>query len=155
MKEQWMRQAIELARENVASGRGGPFGAVMVQGEQLISTGVNLVTATNDPSAHAEIVAIRGACQTLGTYQLNGCELYSSCEPCPMCLAAIYWARIAAYSFACTRQDAARFGFDDEFIYSEIALPVEKRKLTGRCVLAEAGLQPFIDWAKSTRKVSY
>jgi guanine deaminase len=115
-----MRRAIELAVENVRSGRGGPFGAVVVKGDQMIATGVNLVTARNDPSAHAEIVAIRTACQALGDYQLRECEVYTSCEPCPMCLGALYWARPKAYFFASTRQQAAEFGFDDDFIYNQI-----------------------------------
>ena len=155
MKEDWMRQAIELAVENVRSGRGGPFGALIVKDGEVVARGVNLVTATNDPSAHAEVVAIRGACQTLQTYQLPECELYTSCEPCPMCLSTIYWARMAAYYFACTRDDAARFGFDDDFIYKQVALPVDERSLSGRCILPDAGLQPFVDWAQSMRKVPY
>jgi guanine deaminase len=155
MREDWMRRAIELALENVRSGRGGPFGATIVKEGRIIATGVNLVTATNDPSAHAEIGAIRAACQALATYQLNGCELYTSCEPCPMCLGAIYWARLTTYFFACRREDAARFGFDDDFIYNEIALPAEKRSLAGHCLLPDAGLEPFIEWTQSTRKVPY
>lgn len=150
-----MRRAIELAVENVRFGRGGPFGAVIVKNGEMIASGVNLVTATNDPSAHAEVVAIRAACKALATYQLNGCELYASCEPCPMCLGAMYWARLAGYFFACTRRDAAQFGFDDDFIYNEIALSPEKRSLQGQRLLPEAGLQPFVEWSHSTNKVSY
>lgn len=150
-----MRRAVELAVENVRSGRGGPFGAVVVKQEQVIATGVNRVTATNDPSAHAEIVAIRAACEALGDFQLTQCELYTSCEPCPMCLGAIYWARLSEYFYACTRQDASQFGFDDESIYNELGMKPGERSLPGRCVLAEAGLQPFVEWAQSTRKVQY
>src|SRR5207302_7374032 len=112
-----MQQAIALATENVNSGRGGPFGAVIVRDGEVIATGVNLVTATNDPSAHAEVVAIRAACKMLGSFQLLDCEIYSSCEPCPMCLGAIYWARPNGYFFACNRHHAAKAGFDDAFIY--------------------------------------
>jgi guanine deaminase len=155
MREDWMRRAIDLALENVRSGRGGPFGAVVVKDGRLVATGVNLVTTNNDPSAHAEIVAIRAACQALGTYQLRGCELYTNCEPCPMCLGAIYWARAAAYYFACTRRHAAEIGFDDGVIYDEIALPPEKRSLPGNCLPADAALQPFVEWAQSARKVPY
>jgi guanine deaminase len=155
MREDWMRRAIELAVENVRSGRGGPFGAVVVKGDQMIATGVNLVTATNDPSAHAEIVAIRTACQALGDYQLGECEVYTSCEPCPMCLGALYWARPKAYFFASTRQQAAEFGFDDDFIYNQIGLPPSERLLPGRSLIPEAGLQPFMEWVQSTRKVPY
>jgi guanine deaminase len=155
MREDWMRRAIELAVENVKSGGGGPFGAVVVKQERIIATGVNRVTASNDPSAHAEVVAIRAACQALGDYQLTNCELYTSCEPCPMCLGAIYWARLAGYFYACTRQHASQFGFDDEFIYNEIGMTPAERSLPGRCLLADAGLQPFVAWAESTRKVQY
>jgi guanine deaminase len=155
MEEAWVRRAIDLAVENVRSGRGGPFGAVVVKDGRIIATGVNLVTATNDPSAHAEIVAIRAACQLLAVHQLNECELYASCEPCPMCLGAMYWARLAAYYFACTRSDAAQFGFDDDFIYSQIAMLPEHRSLRGRRLLPDESMQPFIEWAQSTRKVPY
>jgi len=150
-----MRQAIALAVDNVKSSRGGPFGAVVVKDRQLVATGVNLVVATNDPSAHAEVVAIRAACQVLCTYQLSGCEIYTSCEPCPMCLGAIYWARPAAYYYACTRQHAAEYGFDDDLIYREIALAAELRSVPGHCLLTEAGIQPFLEWAQSNRKSLY
>ena len=150
-----MRRAIDLAIENVKSGRGGPFGALVVKDNQVLATGVNLVTATNDPSAHAEIVAIRAACQVLATHQLSGCEIYTSCEPCPMCLGAMYWARPSAYYYACTRRHAAENGFDDDFIYREIALRPHERSVPGHCLLAEAGLQPFLDWAEPTRKIPY
>lgn len=151
MQEKWMRLAIDLAIENVKLGRGAPIGALVVQGDRIIATGVNLVKATNDPSAHAEIVAIRAACHVFGTHRLSGCELYTSCEPCPMCLGAIYWARLAAYYFSCTRHNAARAGFEDDFIYNEIALPPEKRSLPGRCLLPNEGTEPFVDWAENTQ----
>ena len=150
-----MRRAIALALENVRSGRGGPFGAIVVKDERVIATGVNLVTATNDPSAHAEVVAIRAACQALGDYQLSRCELYTSCEPCPMCVGAIYWARLTGYFFACTRQEAAQFGFADDFFYKEIALPPERRVLPGHGLKVDTALQPFFEWAQSTLKVPY
>jgi guanine deaminase len=155
MKEDWMRRAIDLALENVNLGRGGPFGAVIVRDNELIATGVNLVISTHDPSAHAEVVAIRNACQALGVHQLIGCELYTSCEPCPMCLGAIYWARPAVYYYACTRHQAASIGFDDEFIYGEIALPPAQRSLPGHCLMPDVGLKPFLEWARSIGKIPY
>lgn len=150
-----MRLAIDLAIQNVRSGRGGPFGAAVTKDDQLVATGVNLVTSAQDPSAHAEIVAIRAACQALNTYQLTGCELYTSCEPCPMCLGAIYWARPVTFYYACTRQHAAEIGFDDEFIYGEIALAPAQRSLPGHCLTPDIGLQPFVEWAQSKNKLSY
>src|SRR5580704_3894526 len=125
----YLLQAIALAREGMETGRGGPFGCVVVKGEEVIGQGSNGVTSTNDPTAHAEIMAIRDACQRLGDYQLKGCTLYASCEPCPMCLGAIYWARPARVVFAATRKQAAAAGFDDDFIYREIELPPGKRKI--------------------------
>ncbi len=150
-----MRQAIGLAVDNVRSGRGGPFGAVVVRDNRIVATGVNLVVATNDPSAHAEVVAIRAACQALSTHQLSGCEIYTSCEPCPMCLGAIYWARPVAYYYACTRHHAAQNGFDDDLIYRDIGLAAELRSLPGHCLTTDASLQPFVEWAQSTRKSPY
>jgi tRNA(Arg) A34 adenosine deaminase TadA len=150
-----MKRAVELALENVRSGAGGPFGAVVVKQGELIATGVNQVTVSNDPSAHAEVVAIRSACQALGTYQLNGCELYSSCEPCPMCLGAIYWARPDGYYFSCNRHDAATAGFDDAFIYDEIPLAPERRTIVGRPLLSEIGHLPFDEWIRALNKTSY
>jgi guanine deaminase len=150
-----MRRAIELAVENVRSGRGGPFGALVVKGGKVIASGVNLVTSSNDPTAHAEVVAIRAACQTLGSFQLDGCEIYTSCEPCPMCLAAIYWARPSAYYFACSREHAAEAGFDDKRIYEELALAPGQRSIPGHCLLPEAGLEPFTEWAQSADKIQY
>jgi guanine deaminase len=155
MKAEWMERAVKLAVENVRSGRGGPFGAVVVRNNELIATGVNMVTATNDPSAHAEVVAIRAACRILGAFQLLDCEIYSSCEPCPMCLGAIYWARPNAYFFACNRNDAAKAGFDDAFIYDEISLPPEKRSIVGMELLPEIGMLPFQEWIQSLVKKEY
>jgi guanine deaminase len=155
MHNEWMKRAVDLALQNVKSGNGGPFGAVVVREGVLIATGVNLVTATNDPSAHAEVVAVRAACKALGTFQLNDCEIYSSCEPCPMCLGTIFWARPKAYYFACNRDDAAKAGFDDAFIYDQIPLAPDKRTIPGTQVLAEVGHLPFDEWARLTSKNSY
>ena len=150
-----MKRAVELALENVRTGSGGPFGAVVVRQGELIARGVNCVTASNDPSAHAEIMAIRAACQALGAYQLTGCELYSSCEPCPMCLGAIYWARLDAYYFSCNRYNAAKAGFDDAFIYEEIPLAPERRNIVGRELLSEIGHLPFDEWIRALKKTIY
>jgi guanine deaminase len=154
-RDEWMRQAIALAVENVREARGGPFGAVVVKDGQVIATGVNTVTSTFDPTAHAEIVAIRGACRYLSQHQLTGCELYSSCEPCPMCLGAIYWARPRAYYFACTRESAAEAGFDDAFIYDELHLDPAERSIPGYCIMTDKGTGPFVEWAQSIQKIRY
>jgi guanine deaminase len=150
-----MKRAVELALENVKTGSGGPFGAVVVKHGELIASGVNQVTASNDPTAHAEVVAIRAACQTLGTYQLTDCEIYSSCEPCPMCLGAIYWARPKAFYFSCNRNNAAKAGFDDAFIYDEIPLSPESRSIAGLELLPEIGHLPFDEWIRALNKRSY
>jgi tRNA(Arg) A34 adenosine deaminase TadA len=149
-----MREAIDLATNNVAHG-GGPFGCVIVKGDRVIARGVNRVTQTNDPTAHAEVVAIRSACQALGHYQLTGCELYTSCEPCPMCLAAIYWSRPDRVYFAATKRDAAQAGFDDSLIYDEIALPHSKRKIPIEQTGRDEALKAFQAWAKWPNKVRY
>jgi len=149
-----MEQAIELAVENVLSG-GGPFGALVVKNNEIVATGVNLVTRNNDPTAHAEVVAIRAACQILGNFQLTGCEIYTSSEPCPMCLGAIYWARPDAYYFACNRGIAAEAGFDDALIYSEMGLAPGQRSTPGYCVLPEAGLRVFEEWSRNPHKIPY
>lgn len=154
-REEWMKQAIDLALENVRAGRGGPFGALLVKDNEIISTGVNLVTTSNDPTAHAEIVAIRGACQVLRNFQLDGCELYASCEPCPMCVGAIYWARLKTYYFSGTRACAAEAGFDDAFIYDQLHLSPEDRAIPAHRLLSESGLAPFVEWAQSPQKVRY
>jgi len=153
--EYWMMQAVQLAAENVRSGQGGPFGALIVKDGEMIASGVNLVTTQNDPTAHAEIVAIRRACEALKTFQLEGCELYASCEPCPMCLGAIYWARPAAYYFACTRADAAQAGFDDAFIYEQLPLRPQERSIPTRRIPVENASAPFELWARSPQKRLY
>jgi tRNA(Arg) A34 adenosine deaminase TadA len=153
--ERFMSETIELALQNVREGKGGPFAALVVRNGELIARGANQVFATCDPTAHAEIVAIRAACRALGAFQLDGCEIFSSCEPCPMCLAAIYWARPARLFFAATKDDAAAAGFDDSFIYSEIAKPIDGRTLPVRQLMrAEAG-RAFDEWRRSTTKTPY
>ena len=154
-KEEFMREAIRLSIENVESGNGGPFGAVIVKDGKIIATGVNNVTASNDPTAHAEMVAIRNACHELASFQLDGCEIYTSCEPCPMCLAAIYWARPDKVYFANTKVDAAAIHFDDQFIYEEFALPSTARKLVSEQLLREEALVGFQKWSESTKKIAY
>jgi len=153
--EAYMREAIRLSNENVEQGKGGPFGAVIVKDGKIIARGVNLVTATNDPTAHAEVVAIRNACKELNTFQLDGCEIYTSCEPCPMCLGAIYWARPSKLYYANCKEDAAAINFDDKFIYEEIAKPVEERTLFTRQLGREEALEVFKKWAASETKIEY
>lgn len=157
MEEQkiFMREAIRLSLENVTSGNGGPFGAVIVKDGEIIARGVNEVTNSNDPTAHAEVVAIRNACKSLGSFQLDDCEIYCSCEPCPMCLGAIYWARPAKIYYANTKQDAAKINFDDDFIYQEIELPVNKRKLPTIQLLRDEAQSAFKEWINSTKKTEY
>jgi len=150
-----MREAIRLSVENVETGAGGPFGAVVVKDGQIVARGANLVTATHDPTAHAEVVAIRNACQALSSFQLDGCEIYCSCEPCPMCLAAIYWARPDAVYYANTKHDASAIDFDDAFIYEEIGKPVALRRLPTHQMLHEEALVAFDRWRDSTQKVAY
>lgn len=154
-KEDFMREAIRLSIENVESGKGGPFAAVIVKDGKIIGTGVNEVTSSNDPTAHAEVVAIRNACKTLNSYQLDGCEIYCSCEPCPMCLGAIYWARAAKIYFANTKEDAAAVDFDDKFIYDEIDLSYTGRKLATQQLLREEALVAFEKWKISPLKMKY
>ena len=151
----FMRRAIALATENVTSGAGGPFGAVVVRGGQIIATGVNRVTAANDPTAHAEITAIRAACTALHTFQLTGCTVYTSCEPCPMCLAALYWSRCDAIFFGNTAADAAAAGFDDSFLYEEIARPLTERRIPTARLLGPEALESFNLWRTQTGKVEY
>ena len=150
-----MRRAIELAQKGIDDGQGGPFGAVVVRDGAIIGEGCNRVTSTNDPTAHAEIVAIREACRNLNSFQLENCTIYTSCEPCPMCLGAIYWARPARMYFACNREDAARVGFDDDFIYDEIGLPIEERHIESINLLRDEGLRLFENWANKTDKTEY
>lgn len=139
----------------MTAGRGGPFGCVIVRGGEIIGRGCNRVTSSNDPTAHAEIIAIREACAQLGTWQLPDCELYASCEPCPMCLAAIYWARIPSVHFACTRRDAADIGFDDDFIYTQIQLPPGERRIGMIPLLREEALAAFRAWQAKPDKLRY
>ncbi|WP_420581544.1 nucleoside deaminase [Reichenbachiella sp.] len=154
-KEKFMREAIRLSIENVESNTGGPFGAVVVKDGEIIARGKNLVTSCNDPTAHAEVVAIRKACKVLDTFQLDGCEIYTSCEPCPMCLGAIYWARPDQLYFANTKSDAAAINFDDQFIYEELARPIAERKLFTRQLLKEEAQMAFKKWAERTDKLEY
>jgi guanine deaminase len=155
MLEKFMGEALALALDNVRSGRGGPFGAVVVRDGEVIGRGANSVTAGNDPTAHAEILAIRAACRALGSFELLDCEIYSSCEPCPMCLGAIYWARLPRYYYANTRGDAARAGFDDSRIYDEFAELPELRTVPGERVFVPEAGQAFDEWARSGAKVPY
>ena len=150
-----MEQAIALATENVTSGAGGPFGAVIVRTGQVVATGVNLVTTNNDPTAHAEIVAIRNACATLKSFRLDGCEIYTSCEPCPMCLVAIYWAHCDAIFYGNTAKDAADAGFDDEHLYDELKRPIGQRKVPTINLLREKAISSFDVWRSVTNKVHY
>ena len=149
-----MREAIRLASANVENG-GGPFGAVIARGGEIIATGVNRVTANCDPTAHAEVSAIRAAAQKLGTFNLSGCEIYSSCEPCPMCLCAIYWARLDRLFYGNTKADAARIGFDDAFIYKELALPLSERTLRAEQLLGKEAIATFEAWEQKTDKTPY
>lgn len=151
----FMSRAIQLAMECVQSGRGGPFGAVIVKDNVILAEGGNRVTSTNDPTAHAEMVAIRQACAKLGVFELSDCELYSSCEPCPMCLGAIYWARLQRVYFASTAHDAAEIGFDDSLIYRELALPYSQRKISAIQIMREEALAAFRAWANKADKTAY
>lgn len=149
-----MQQAIDLSIENVKNG-GGPFGAVIVENGKIIATGVNRVTASNDPTAHAEVNAIRAACQQKANFKLTGCSIYTSCEPCPMCLAAIYWAGITHIYYGNTKQDAEEINFGDKFIYDEIERPLSKRSIPTRMIMRDQALQAFRDWAAKPDKTEY
>jgi len=153
--EEFMRRAIELSREKMCAGDGGPFGAVVAKDGVIVGEGWNQVTSLNDATAHAEVVAIREACRTLGTYSLEGAVMYTSCEPCPMCLAAIYWARISRLFYANTTQDAASAGFDDEALYQELALPWSERRIASGRLLADEALAVFDEWTEWPEKVPY
>jgi guanine deaminase len=155
MKEKFMREAVRLSREKMRRGDGGPFGAVVVRDGKIVGRGWNRVTSTNDPTAHAEVTAIRDACKKLKTFQLDDCELYTSCEPCPMCLAAIYWARFKNVFYANTRKDAARIGFDDDLIYREISKPIPRRKIPMKQFLRGEALEVFTEWENKPDKVRY
>ena len=154
-QKKFMREAIRLSIENVQSGNGGPFGTIIVKNGKIIASGVNKVTQSSDPTAHAEIVAIRSACETLGTFQLVGCEIYCSCEPCPMCLGAIYWARPDRIYFANTKEDAADINFDDNFIYNELDVSISQRKLPTTQLLRDEAQMAFTQWRESTAKTEY
>jgi guanine deaminase len=150
-----MMRAIELAVENVRSGRGGPFAALVVKEGGEIASGVNLVTASNDPTAHAEIVAIRTACRVLDHFQLTGCDIYATCEPCPMCLGAMYWARPQRVFFAAQHADAAAAGFDDTLIYAELLAPISQRRIPMIPLLREPALRAFAEWQAHPARIAY
>jgi len=155
MNEAFMREAIALSIEKMETGAGGPFGAVIVKDGKIIGRGWNCVTSSNDPTAHAEVMAIRDACKTLGTFDLSGCEIYASCEPCPMCLAAIYWARLKKLTFAATRADASDAGFDDELIYNELSKPWKNRQLPAGQLLPAEAQEAFERWNEKADRTRY
>ena len=150
-----MQEAIRLSFETMRNNTGGPFGAVIVKDGKIIARGFNKVVSTNDPTAHAEVVAIREACKVLNNFQLSGCELYTSCEPCPMCMAAIYWARPEKVYYGNSKTDAAEIGFDDDFIYQEIALPYSERKIPILRIMENEALEAFKEWSNKNDKVRY
>ena len=150
-----MRQAIGLSFSKMRGNHGGPFGAIIVRNGRIVGRGWNRVTSTNDPTAHAEVSAIRDACKKLKTFQLDDCELYTSCEPCPMCLAAIYWARLKKVYYANTRKDAAKIAFDDDWLYREVAAPIPRRKLPMQQLLRPEALKVFAEWVAKPDKISY
>lgn len=154
-QRQFMDKAIALSWENIKSSQGGPFAALIVKDGQIIAQGTNQVTTTNDPTAHAEILAIRQASHKLQTFRLQGCELYTTCEPCPMCLGAIYWARINQVFYANSQADAADIGFDDQFIYQELQLPLEQRQLAMVQIMGTEAKQVFQAWANMSDKIDY
>lgn len=155
MNPKFMREAIRLSLATMRRDKGGPFGAVVVKGNRIVGRGCNEVTSSNDPTAHAEIVAIRNACARLKTFQLDDCDLYTSCEPCPMCLSALYWARVRSVFYGNTRKDAARIAFDDDFIYREVALPIRRRSLVMKQLLRREALAAFKEWEQKADKVRY
>ncbi|RFC54307.1 nucleoside deaminase [Brumimicrobium aurantiacum] len=154
IQKEYMRRAIQLSQESISKG-GGPFGAVIVKNGEIIAESANSVTNDNDPTAHAEVNTIRKACKELNTFDLTGCEIYSSCEPCPMCLGAIYWARLDELYFANTKVDAAKIGFDDSFIYDELELSVEKRRVKTSQFLREEAILAFQEWDSNQDKIEY
>lgn len=154
-RAEFMRRAIELATENVRRGNGGPFAAVIVRGEEVIAEAANSVTTTHDPTAHGEVNAIRAACRKLGDFSLAGCVIYSSCEPCPMCLAAIYWARLDGLYFGSGQRDAAKAGFDDAFLYEEVGKPLGARAIPTEQMMAEEAWSSFAAWLESASRVDY
>jgi guanine deaminase len=150
-----MERAIQLSLENARAGLGGPFAALVLRDGAVLAVGTNQVTSSLDPTAHAEIEAIRGACQAIRDFNLRGCELYTTCEPCPMCMGAIYWARLARVYYANTREDAARIGFDDSIIYDQLKLPLESRQIPMIQIMREEALVAFREWEKSPIKTQY
>jgi len=155
MENPFMARAIALAVENVKSGRGGPFAALIVRGDEIIGEGTNIVTFSNDPTAHAEITAIRNACSKIQNFQLTGCSIYTTCEPCPMCLGAIYWARLSAVYYGGLREDAEAAGFDDALIYDEMKLPLDARKIPMIPLMRAESQAPFDAWRDSLLRVDY
>ncbi len=155
MKKEFMQRAIEIARKGMENDEGGPFGCVVVQDGTIIAEGNNSVTSTNDPTAHAEVVAIRNACEKLGTFQLTGCDIYTSCEPCPMCLGAIYWARPDRIFYAATRHDASNAGFDDSFIYDELQIQDGQRSIPTRSIGRDDAVKLFDQWKRKENKTAY
>ena len=155
VRNRFMERAIQLSVDNVVQGRGGPFGAVIVRAHEIIAEGANSVTMRNDPTAHAEVTAIREACSKLGTFELRGCELYSSCEPCPMCLGAIYWAHLDRVYFAGNALDASQAGFSDAFIYREISRPPSARSIPMVQMMHSEALEAFRVWEKQPNKITY
>ena len=155
LDRKFMTRSIELAKIGVETNAGGPFGCVVVKNGEIVGEGNNRVTSTNDPTAHAEVIAIREACKTLNTFQLDGCTIYTSCEPCPMCLGAIYWARPERVFFACTRDDAANIGFDDDFIYQELEKSNDDREMVLLSLMRDEAFELFNSWAAKTDKVEY
>jgi len=155
VKAAFMREAIRISLEKMRSNHGGPFGAVLVQRGEIVGRGWNRVTSTNDPTAHAEIMAIRQACRRLRTFRLDDCDLYASCEPCPMCLAAIYWARVKRVYYGNTREDAARVQFDDDFIYREVTAPISRRAIPMKQLLRREASKAFAEWQAKPDKTPY
>jgi guanine deaminase len=154
-EESFMKEAIRLSFETMRNNTGGPFGAVVVRDGKIIARGYNQVVSTNDPTAHAEVVAIREACKVLEDFQLTGCEIYTSCEPCPMCMAAIYWARPDKVYYANRKRDAAEIGFDDDFIYEQLALPYEERDIPLKRIMPDEAIVAFREWASKPDKIEY
>jgi guanine deaminase len=155
IEQEFLERAIDLSRENMRSGKGGPFGCVIVKDGKIIGEGCNQVATTNDPTAHAEVVAIRDACKGLGSFQLTDCDVYASCEPCPMCLGAIYWARPKRVIYANTKQDAAAINFDDQFIYDEIEKPDQERTIAFLHYPLQEAIQVFEEWKQMENKIEY
>ena len=154
-EQSYMQEATKAGTEGMRTGKGGPFGCVIVKDDAIIGSGCNKVLETNDPTAHAEVIAIRNACKTLASFQLEGCEIYTTCEPCPMCMGAIYWARPSKVYFVNSRADAAGIGFDDSFIYEQIALPFEKRTIHMEQIYDEQSKRMFVEWKKMENKTLY